>query len=263
MRALVFLIVLFPLGPVAAQTGKSSAPQKPKTLLFVGNSFTDCNGGMDTHVAKLAESATQPRAVVAVRAVKEGATLKVLYETKSVRDKIRAGGFNVVVVQGDIPEVKERKIEQFKKYVRLLDREISKKDATPVLFMAWPYKRLDWVTLEEIASAHRDIGNELGVRVAPVGLAFQLATRERPELKVLGDDREHENMHGTLLAASVIYATVFGENPESCTYRPGQVTPDEAAFLKRVAWKTVNKWKTQKGVRRKKGSGLIDLPFGS
>ena len=108
-----------------------------------------------------------------------------------------------------------------------------------MLFMAWGYERLGWITMEEIAQAHRDIATELGVDVAPVGLAWQRAMKERPELDMYIADREHPSVYGTYLAVNVVYATVFGESPAGLAYRPSGISEDETAFLQRIAWETV------------------------
>jgi len=222
-----------------------STSENPRSLLFIGNSFTYYNGGLKTHVVKLAQSAAQPKVIKADSVTKGGATLEVLYQNKLVRDKLRQGGFDVVIVQGDIPEIKQRNVEPFLEFARAFHLEIQKQGGATVFLMAWPYERLDWVNLPEIAKAHRDIGGQLRVPVAPVGLAFRRAMRERPKLNMLGKDKEHENMHGTYLAAGVIYATVFGQSPQECTYRPNEVSADEAAFLQRIAWETVTEWQKQ------------------
>jgi len=73
-------------------------------------------------------------------------------------------------------------------FVRKFDTEIKKSGADTVLFMAWPYEDsvadqlfpVKPMTIEEIAPAHRDIATELGVEVAPVGLAWQRAMETRP-----------------------------------------------------------------------------------
>jgi hypothetical protein len=158
---------------------------------------------------------------------------------------MRAGGYDLVILQEDIPELTEHSVAPFFEQARLFDQEIRELGSKTVLFMAWPYERLKWVTLEQIAQAHRAIGQELGVPVAPVGIAFQRAMKERPELAMLGRDKEHESIHGTYLAANVIYATIFGQSPKGLPYRPAGVSADEAAFLQGVAWATVQGWRRQ------------------
>jgi hypothetical protein len=98
-----------------------------------------------------------------------------------------------------------RFVEPFFEYARLFDEEIGNAGAKTMFFMTWPYERLNWITLEEIAEAHDNISTELNASVAPVGIAFQRARVEHPDLDMLGNDKEHESIHGTYLAASVIY----------------------------------------------------------
>lgn len=214
----------------------------PARLLFVGNSFTYYNGGLENHVKALADSAHPPRRIIADRATKGGATLQVLQGLDWVHDKLRAGGYDLVILQEDIPELTEHSVAPFFEQARNFAREIREFRGKPVLFMAWPYARLNWVTLEQIAQAHRVIGKELGVPVAPVGVAFARALRERPGLAMLGRDQEHESLHGTYLAASVIYATIFGQSPKGLTYCPAGLSAEEAGFLQEVAWATVRDW---------------------
>jgi len=58
----------------------------------------------------------------------------------------------------------------------------------------------------------------------------------------LGSDREHETIHGTYLAANVIFAVIFGTNPQGLAYRPAGVSAEEAAFLQSIAWTAVLDW---------------------
>ena len=220
----------------------TAGAQAPGKLLFVGDSFTYCNGGLENHVKKLAASARPPRSIAADSATQGGATLKILHGKQSIHDKLREGGYDVVILQEDIPELTEHSVAPFFEHARLFNQEIRGVGSRTVLFMAWPYERLNWVTLAEIAQAHRDLGHELGAPVAPVGVAFQRALAERPALAMLGPDKEHESIHGTYLAANVIYATLFGESPAGFKYYPTGVSAEEAAFLQRIAWETVQTW---------------------
>ena len=221
------------------------ATKVPERLLFVGNSFTYYNGGLENHVKQLAESANPPRRITSDRATQGGATLKTLHGLNWVHDKMRTGGYDVVILQEDIPELTEHGVAPSFEQARLFDQKIRKFGSKTVLFMAWPYERLKWVTLQEIAQAHRAIGQELGVSVTPVGVAFHRAMKERPDLAMLGRDKEHESIHGTYLAANVIYATIFGQSPKGLPYRPTGVSAEEAGFLQGVAWATVQEWQWQ------------------
>jgi len=217
----------------------------PHKILFVGNSFTYYNGGLENHVKQLAQSACPPHRIEADRSTQGGATLQIHQSRQAVHERIAGGGYDVVVLQEDIPELKEHRLEPFSEQARRFDAEIRSAGSRCLLFMAWPYTRLNWVTLDQIAQAHRRIGQELGVPVAPVGLAFERSLHARPELAMLGRDKEHETLSGTYLAACVIYANLFGESPVGLVYHPPGVTAEQAGFLQRIAWRTVRDW--QKG----------------
>ncbi len=209
----------------------------------MGDSFTFCNGGLENHVKQLAASARPPRSVIVDSDTQGGATLKILHGRQSIHDKIRGNGYDAVILQDDLPELTEHSVTPFYDYARLFDKEIRNAGSKTVLFMAWPYERLNWISLQEIAKAHREISRELRVPVAPVGTAFERALAERPALPMLGSDKEHETIHGTYLAANVIYATLYGESTVGFTYRPAGVSAEDALFLQRIAWETVQTWR--------------------
>ena len=79
--------------------------------------------------------------------------------------------------------------------------------------------------MAEIARAHRDAAGELNVDVAPVGLAWLRAMKERPDLDLFVADREHPSLYGTYLATNVVYATVFDKSPINLTYVPAGMSP--------------------------------------
>ena len=53
------------------------------------------------------------------------------------------------------------------------------------------------------------------------------------------EDRKHPSLAGTYLSTAVVYATIFGKDPTSVAYAPAGLTPEDATFLRRVAFATV------------------------
>jgi hypothetical protein len=215
---------------------QAPSPPPPRNVLFVGDSFTYTQGGIYTHFEKLAAAATPPAFVKTDKSVAGGAFLKVLWEMREPVKAIDTGTFDVVVLQDDIPETN---VDYFRQYARMFVDEVRKNKGRPVLFMAWQYQRLGWISMQQIARAHRDLAKELGVDVAPVGLAWQLASKERPDLDMYAGDREHPSIFGMYLATCVVYATVYGKTPTGISYAPMGITTEQAAFLQKVAWQTV------------------------
>ena len=244
------IITLTPIPP-------TSTPEPQIKILVVGNSMTATyedmgRKGLDLHLEKLADSATPPLVIETDAFNKDGATLEIMWGFTKLHELISEGNFDIVILQGDIPETN---VETFQEYVRKFDTEIKEAGAETLLYMTWGYNRLGWISTEEIAQAHRDIAAELDIDVAPVGLAMKRAMDESRDQGMFMDmyyeDREHPNLHGSYLAANIVFATVFGESPIGLAYLPSEengvtVTEEEAALLQRIAWETVQEYQAQK-----------------
>lgn len=220
----------------APPQGPRTVSDPPRRILFIGNSLTYANSGIYSHLTRLTASVVPPMQVEADSAVVGGQYFKTLWEVFPEPRRAIARGHDVVVLQEDLPETK---VEDFKKYAPMFVDEIRKTGARPVLLMAWGYRRLGWISTAQIAEAHREVGKQLGVDVAPVGLAWERVMKERPDLNLFAPDFEHPSMLGTYLETLVVYATVFRKTLTDPSYVPSGVTPDAATFLKRVAWETV------------------------
>lgn len=236
------------------------SPGATSRVLFVGNSFTFYNGGLSNHFKAMAASSIPTRVVAADAVTKGGATLEIQWGLSRVHEAILSGHpqvplqlyefpppalqYSHIVLQDDIPEYKTHNFDNFFKYTRLFTEQVKSVGAKPILFMAWPYARLNWVSLDEIVAAHKTISAELSVDVAPVGIALNRSLAARPSLAMLGGDHEHETLHGTYLAANVIYNTVFRENTTDFTapYVPSGITAEEAKYLREIARDTVQAW---------------------
>ncbi|CAE8615383.1 unnamed protein product, partial [Polarella glacialis] len=218
-----------------------SAPPAPvRRVLFVGDSLTYVND-LDLHVRHFAEAAGYASPSLFIdRAVKGGAPLKTLWKKTDARQRIAKEGFDVVVLQEDLPETD---VATFHDYAARFHEHCQAAGAATVLLMAWPYERLDWISTEGIAEAHGSIASRLGARVAPVGLAWQRALKEKPKTRLYAKDKEHPALLGTYLAAAVVFAVLWCHNPSGLQhFAQGAVSTQEAAFLQRVAWETVQSY---------------------
>jgi len=222
-------------------------------ILVVGNSYTATyvdmgRKGLDLHLEKLALSATPPMVIETEAFYEDGATLEIMWGFSKLHELISEGNFDIVILQGDIPE---SDVETFQEYARKFDEEIKESGAKTMLYMTWGYNRLGWISTEEIAQAHDEIATELGIEVAPVGLALQRLQNEWPDWDMFYDAGEHPHLIGSYLAVNVVYATLFGESPIGLTYQPSLedgvfVSKDMAEIMQRIAWETVQEYQAQK-----------------
>ena len=83
----------------AARTGTPSSK-----ILFIGNSLTYANTGVYSHLELLMASANPPVTVWADKAVVGGAYFKSLWEQHPEPRRAIARGYDVVLLQEDLPE---------------------------------------------------------------------------------------------------------------------------------------------------------------
>ncbi len=224
-------------------------------MLFIGNSLTYNYGGVDYHVEQLGSSASPSHRIEADDNTASMAHLALL--SSSALEMISAGQYDYVIVQGT-PYLAG--IESFKTHASLLIEASREVGAEPVLFMAWEALGAPWwkpdlqpLPLSVMAQAHYDLAEKYDILVAPVGLAFKKVNDTRPGYYIYSDVM-HSSMNGTYLAALVIYATIFNENPVGLSYRPTSpplpsyffnVSAVDAIFLQEIAWETVQENSTQ------------------
>jgi hypothetical protein len=257
----------------AAPTTPPPAPPPPTPtaskatggVLFIGDKLSL---GLNGLVAKLAAS-VQPSITVATKLDwYPSAALGAHYELGTALDDIRQGKWDVVVLEDDLQADWPARAAEFAEYGRRFDEAIKESGAETVFTMVQPYRNGNKTATEETAAAYGKIGQDLRVKVAPVGLAFRRALQERPDLNLYAADGKQTSWAGTYLEGCVLYATIFGRSPVGLTYRmQGEPTLDwplseaeryalavlgfnvrgtnselsekDAADLQRIAWETV------------------------
>ena len=230
-RGALVLVACLPALLVAACHSGTMPRVPPLRVLFIGNSYTFVNGGIDAQLRGLAPSTETECVTVG------GATLRNHWETGRALAAIHAGRWSRVVLQEQSQTPVLGRLV-FDDYARAFDREIRLSGASTVLLMTWerPDSAAWGVTTANLAAAYQQIGAELGATVAPAGLAFATSLRERPDIILYSQDG-HPTAQGTYLAACVLYGAVFGRSPAGNPYRPFSAA--DSAYLQGVAARTL------------------------
>ena len=213
---------------VDARTREMRIASLAKRVLFIGNSLTFWNQGVDVMVKKLVPGIETQRVAVG------GATLETLWNNDEAKLAC-ADNWNVVVLQEDLPETTQA---SFRRHAKLWCEHVRKYGAEPVFYAAWAYERLPTFDDDAICAEHEKVAAENNARIAPVGAA---RTAGPEGLDLFDDDREHPSLAGTYLAASVIAATIYG--PEALqaqkVYRPKNLSAGAASILRDIAVSSV------------------------
>jgi hypothetical protein len=235
IRATIVIVLLLSLSLCSlAQESEardvSRSPGSDQTerlrVLFIGNSYTYFNN-LPQLVSELAHSARDTKPVETEMVVVGGATLKRLWEGGKALETLKRARWNYVVLQeqstlGPAPivdgVVQISNPKNFHDYVRLFDAEIKKVGAKTILFLTWArHNHLEQQTV--LTNAYQAIAKELKATIAPVGVAWENALKENPQLALHQPDKSHPTEAGSYLAACVIYATIYGKSPEGLTRR--------------------------------------------
>lgn len=256
MKSVLFaMLVSHAAGVVAAQSPVVTQPpvDSPKRVLFVGNSYMYYNDSLHNHVRRMVYAA-DPAAEKAIKyksATIGGAPLA-QQDVKGLLVPGRLGikqPFDVVILQGNsAAALTDAGRKSFREKVIEFNAEITKSGAKTALYMTHAYvkpnKKASPDMIRKVEDLYVSVGNEVGAYVIPVGLAFEEAYRERPDLQLQQSyDGSHPTLIGTYLAACVVYASLYGKSPVGNPYDYfGKVDKESAEFLQRVADKTVRKF---------------------
>ncbi len=242
----VFLFIIFSIiSPLLFTEPPQQFPKikrinSPDKILFVGNSFTFYNEGVDVHLQRLANASSNMNTIEVSSVTGPGWNLAKHYSNPAFFNTLKSKNWDVVVLQGHSNEaIKQQKKADFEKYSTLLNEDIRNNGASTVFFMTWAYRFSPHMT-NELRDSYVNMANSLDSFVVPVGLAWRNALAERPFL-LMYSDLKHPTLLSTYLTACVFYAALFNRSPEGLPYF-AQLKKQDALFLQRIAWETTEKF---------------------
>ena len=106
------------------------------------------------------------------------------------------------------------------------------------LVKGYPEFFASYEAMQKVITANvTTMAQELGVGVSPVGVAWEIVRRERPDINLYVKDGSHPSYAGSYLAAAVGYLTLFPEPFKADT--PIRLNPEVAKYLRSVAERVV------------------------
>jgi hypothetical protein len=250
-----------PVPPTPTAAPPTASPELPGSILFLGDSDAFW---LDKHLKNLAASEDPPRVIETQGVTSGNASLEEHWKLTLGPKAIREGNWDVVVLNQDL-RVHWSEIGKFYDYAGKFDQEIKQIGAQTVLYMPQPWKaKRDPPLAEDYAEVYGKLGEELGAKVAPAALAWQRSIQQRPDLELYARDGVHGNLHGAYLSLCVLYATIFERSPVGLAYHLSDIpqgsqeyslrhhfeggmdyraiTEEDAAYLQRIAWDTVQEY---------------------
>ena len=123
-----------------------------------------------------------------------------------VQFNIRYGHYDYVVLQEYSHPFGP--VEDFRKAAVGLNELIREAGSTPVIFVTWAPKGAR-EKQEYMNEVHRQIAEEIGALVAPVGEEWWGYMKSWPDLEMYNEDGEHASFAGSDFAAKMIWNTIY------------------------------------------------------
>ena len=227
--------------------------EKPQRLLFVGNSYLYYGDSLHNHVRRMVIAAglyKKKKLKYKSATISGSALFDHNIDSYLEPGKLRVKKpFQVVILQGGSAVGWSKKRPPiFKETVAEFAKKIKDAGGETALYMTHayvkPHKRVDPNMTRTLEKLYVEAGNANGALVIPVGLAFEEAYKQRPDMKLHKPfDGSHPSLMGTYLAAAVVYASLYGESPVGNPYDYfGKIDKETLTFLQKVADDTVKKF---------------------
>ncbi len=208
----------------------------PERVLFIGNSYTYYNDGLDQMFRNVTQSTDENLGVEVQAITGGGLTLQNHFNNINTQAAILNGDWDLVVLQeqSQMPILDN---PTFLTYATKLDSLIDLSGAQTCFFMTWA-REYDQTQIIGLSSAYLEAGNLLDATVVAVGQLFNYVFEDNTEIVLYDSDGSHPSWQGTYLASLCFYQTLFQASAQDVMYVPAGVTFSEAEYLKN----TVSQW---------------------
>jgi hypothetical protein len=235
--------------PFPAPVVKKPMVDTPQRVLFIGNSLMYYNGGLQTHLHRMA-LALDPKYDTIRAGFKSvhitSASLEP-FPVEYLTNPANMGAKEPYQVAVLAPSARDAMTEKgravYRQKVLEWDAAMKKYGSRVALIWLQPFVKPNWDQENYRRNGELVIAtaNEVGAQVIPIGPAFEMAYRLRPGLKLQMEyDGYHPTVAGQYLSSAVTFAALYGRSPEGSKYTYfGALDNDTAAFLQKVANDTV------------------------
>ena len=223
---------------------------EPRTILFIGNSYLYYGDSLHNHFKRMVEEylINYDGGPNVKSATIGGTSLKHHDVERLLMPKAISSleSFDLVILQGGSSEtLTKANRKEFSYFANKHIDVIKASNSHAALYMTHayvkPHKGYKENQIKIIEEAYTKVGQENQVLVIPVGIAFDLAYKEKPHIKLHKSDGTHPNLLGTYLAACTVFASIYDKSPIGIEYDYyGAISKKDRIFLQKIAHKATS-----------------------
>lgn len=229
--AFVTFLSVFLIGCAGKNSSESNLKSERESILFIGNSYTYRNGGIDKHLDYLLAGTNGPKDPFIRRATQGKYHLYTHWKDAETREIFKSKKWDKVILQ-EYSSGPIRENRAFQKYAKRWANEIRKanKNAKIFLYSTWNYKNIPGME-DSVYSEYQKVSQKINASVVPVGLLWK---KLRNKINLYDGDGAHPNRKGTFVTACLFYETLFGLDVTK--------TDDNDPMLSKSEQKRLKKW---------------------
>jgi hypothetical protein len=219
-----------------------------RRVLFVGNSHTYFNSGVNTHLQSLLNAVHPEWGAVIQAQTGGGYYLQNHCDDPNTIAAIENGNWDLVILQ----EQSSRPMNDpdlFYAAATELDSVITHSGALTGFYMTWAWKNNPEM-YEPIRDAYNYIGAYLDALVAPCGICYHNSVAADSTINLYAPDNYHPSLYGTYMVACTFLASIWDVNPIGNTYVPAGINANLAEYLQTIAWTTVQAYHNGKAEQK-------------
>ena len=247
----IFVFSNFLLSSEVNVTGLKN--KNPERVLYIGNSYLYYNDSLHNHVRRMlnevydneiATSNYKSATISGSRSWHHNIDYPINHRNLGAKKP-----FQLVIFQGGSGET-DTLVERdlFSDTTANVIKKIHESGAEAALYMIHayvkPHNDANPQMINDIKKMYIDAGNKNNALVIPVGIAFENAYMQKPNINLHKKfDGSHPNMLGTYLASCVVFSSITQISPLEIDYSYfGTINEADKKFLQKIAHQTVEEF---------------------
>ncbi|HHC80034.1 MAG TPA: hypothetical protein ENK46_09145 [Flavobacteriia bacterium] len=202
---------------------------KAEKVLFIGNSHTFFNGGINTILKGFTDISNLPYSPEIKNIAVGGYTLEDHWNHQATQDMIDSKEWDVIVLQENSIRAATDVNAMFE-FASKFENKASSIGAKVYFFMTWAYENQPQMT-DQLDANYHQVARQLSSTVVPVGLAFKDFIATNNSIHLYASDSIHPSQAGSFLSACLFYKELYNKNPASNSYT-GTINQGDADVIK-------------------------------